>query len=125
MTQAPYMTVPFIALLLGNVLVAVLLVATLATYMLRYYWWRSETGRIVVASMFCMLSVISAGLFERAGHIVIHNVLAALGYWGASFVLLLALRHIWQLANGPSNGVEHRDNGLIAAPHELPDDHVA
>jgi hypothetical protein len=70
--------------------------------------------------MFCMLSVISAGLFERFGHIVIHNVLAAIGYWGASIVLVTALRHVWQLTNGPDVAVEHRDNGLIAAHPEDP-----
>jgi hypothetical protein len=86
--------------------------------MLRYYWWRSETGRIVVASLFCMLSVICAGLFERAGHIVIHNILAAIGYWGASAVLLLAMRHIWKLTNAPGVAVEHRDVTYEQQPAE-------
>jgi hypothetical protein len=103
------MTWWFLALLVGNVVVALLLVTLLATYMIRYYFWRRPEGRIVVASLFCMLSVITAGLFERAGMIGVHNVLAAVGYWGASVVLLLALRHIWKLTNAEEKAVEHRD----------------
>lgn len=116
MREAPEMTFPFVALFIGNFLVALMLAAMLVTYMMRYYWWRRLEGRIVVASMFCMLSVISAGLSERFGHIVLHNILAAIGYWGGSFVLLLALRHVWTLTNGPDVAIEHRDNGLVAAP---------
>jgi hypothetical protein len=118
MREAPEMTPAFIALFIGNFLVAGLLVTMLATYMLRYFWWRRAEGRILVASMLCMLSVISAGLFERFGQIVIHNILAAAGYWGASVVLLTALRHVWQLTNGPDVAVEHRDNGLVSAHPE-------
>lgn len=78
----------------ANLIVACLAVALLATYHLRYFWWKSAPGRIVVGGLVSALLVAAGGLCERLGHLAPHDWLVAFGYSGGSVVLLLATRHV-------------------------------
>lgn len=79
-----------------NIIVGILLTALLAVYMIRYYWWKSPAGRIVVSGLISTLLVVVGGLDERWGNIYMHNIFVSLGYTGASIVLFLATRHVIQ-----------------------------
>lgn len=96
-------------LLVANLVVTALLGILMGAYHVRYFWWRSVEGRIVMGGLFSALLVTVGGLFERYGNIEVHNWFKSLGYLGASVVLLAATRHVIRMQNGHAEQTEARE----------------
>lgn len=81
-------------LTLVDLVVTTFLIVLVTVYAVRYYWWRSPAGRTLVLGLVSALLVTTGGLFERFGHVEVHDYLVAFGYLGAAAALCAATRHV-------------------------------